>query len=80
MWWIKDNATILAKWYVKCFPFNEDFEWYAKFEKHLKKVKSGQWLTWYVDTKWKEWDDIQYRNWTIYLKKNSKWFNSTYVK
>lgn len=65
MWYINTKWTIL---YAKnIYLFDEEFEGYSKFEREDSTV-------WFLDTKFRQWDDIQNRNNTIYLKKNWKWF------
>jgi hypothetical protein len=53
-WWVWQDAKILSDWYYKCYPFNEECEWFAKFEK--KNPLSYMLITWYIDTKWKIYD------------------------
>jgi hypothetical protein len=106
-WWVWTNAKIFKNWYNKCYPFNDELKWYAKFEKNwyiwyintewvefdfknifpfdeefewYAKIKRKDDTIWYIDEKHKEWEDIQNRNWTIYLKKDWKWFNKKLIK
>jgi hypothetical protein len=80
MWWIKRDATILAKGFHMCFPFNEDFEWYAKFVKKRKNHSLTLTKIWYIDTKWREWDSVENRNWELYVKKDEKFYIAKLLK
>jgi hypothetical protein len=70
--WMGNDGRILADGFSKTYPFNEEFEWFAKFKKW--KVYG------YIDTKWIKWDDIQDRNWSIYLKIEWKWYLKNLIK
>jgi hypothetical protein len=71
--WIDTHWKILNnRLYSKCYPFNEEIKWFAKFEKG--------WTISYMDTKWREWSDKEDRNWVIYLKRNEQWFNINLIR
>lgn len=65
-WWVSSKWKILKDWYMRVYPFNKDYEWVAKFEKN--------WTTWYIDSKWIEYNWIEERNWRFFLKKWDKLF------
>jgi hypothetical protein len=77
-WWVSTNAELLANWYDKCYPFDEDFKWFAKFEKD-RNFSNRNIIIWYIDTKWREWDSIEDRNWTLYVYKNWTVYNSLLI-
>jgi hypothetical protein len=64
-WYINTKWNILT---VKnTYPFHDEFKGYSKFDREDGTI-------WFLDTKFRQWDEIQDRNGTIYLKKNWKWF------
>lgn len=81
-WWVKNDWTILSLWYTKCYPFDEDINWFAKFEKKYR-AKNTHWYnlrTWYIDINWRIFTDIKKIDWKIYLKKDDKWFLENFIK
>jgi hypothetical protein len=73
-WWMKDENNVIEDkgGYNKCYHFDEEIKWLAKFEK--------DWKIWYVDTKWRVWDASEDRNGSTYVKKDWKWFNGDLIK
>jgi hypothetical protein len=78
-WYEEDWRTgyIDTKWSItkfkQIFPLNEEFEWVAKF-------KTIFWEEWYIDIKWREWDNVEVRNGDLYLQKDDKWFCKNLIK
>lgn len=72
--WFNTNGNVLWWLYKRCFNFWEDFDGLASFVR-----KDGR-STWYIDTKWREWDDVEDRDWTIYLQRWWKWYLKSLIK
>jgi hypothetical protein len=71
-WWVNSKWFILSDWFDKCFPFDEDIKWYAKFvfmwdERYINtkfelsesfKIKPINWLNGYFLAKNINWAEI----------------------
>jgi hypothetical protein len=77
-WWLKNDWKILVDWYDKCYPFDKEIRWFAKFE----KIQEDSWytITWYIDIKWREWENVKNRGWNIYVQTGWKWYIKKLVK
>lgn len=70
-WYINTFWNILD--YRKLYKLVWKFDGFFKFEKNTGEI-------WYLDSKFREWEWIDNRNWILFLKKWKKWFKQSMVK
>lgn len=70
-WYMNSQWNILN--YKGLFKLDWKFEWFSKFEKN-------DWSIWFLDSKLREWDWIDNKNWILYLKKWGKLFKRSMIK
>jgi hypothetical protein len=70
-WYMDDRWNILD--YKKLYNLAWKFEGFFKFEKNTGEI-------WYLDSKFREWDDIENRWGQVYLSRWGKWFCNNLIK